>query len=73
MNKLKILVLQLVAVAVGAGLFALFLHIKQMPGNLVPLSLFGIAIVDSIILTLAISGALTCWAFALSLFKAYFE
>lgn len=64
---------QLAAGTFGALLFWGFIELKSMPGNIVDFGLFGIAIIDSIILTLLISGALTCFAMVLLLFRQYFD
>jgi len=44
-----------------------------MPRNLFDFEVFGIAIIDTVILTVLISAALTCFATALAMFKAYLE
>lgn len=64
---------QLAAGTFGTLLFWAFIELKSMPGNIVDFGLFGIAIIDSIILTLLISGALTCFAMVLLLFRQYFD
>jgi len=63
--------MQLGLAALGGGLMWLFIGLNSMHGNLVNLSIGGIAVVDSIVATLLLTGAFTCWATALMAFKAY--
>ncbi|GAM71329.1 hypothetical protein JCM19236_1323 [Vibrio sp. JCM 19236] len=65
--------IQLVVGSLGALLFWAFIELKSMPGNIVDFGVLGIAVIDSIILTILISGALTCLATVVVLFRQYFD
>ena len=62
---------QIACLAVSALSLWGFIELMALPGNLVPLSLFGIAIVDSLLLTALISIALTAFFGFFAMFKEY--
>jgi len=71
MRNLSITELQLTLALIAWGLVRLFIFVKAKPGDLLDLSLFGIAIIDSILLTLCATGALGCLVAVLGLFRNY--
>lgn len=68
-----IFITQILVAAFGGLCLWGFIELKTMPGNIVNFGIFGIAIFDTIILTVLISAAFTCFATALAMFKAYFD
>ena len=70
---MRIFLTQILIAGLGGLMLWGFIELKSMPGNIVDIGIFGIAVIDTIILTLLISGALTCFGTALVMFKAYFD
>jgi hypothetical protein len=70
---MKTFFVQILVAGLGGLFLWAFIGLKSMPGNIVDFGLFGIAIIDTIILTVLISLAMTCFVIAISMFKEYSE
>ena len=70
---MKIFFIQILVAGLGGIFLWGFIALKTIPGNIVDFGIFGIAIIDTAILTVLISCAATCFFIAVSMFKEYFE